>query len=162
MNLEKHKELSKIKHKDNNRFFKTLKKVKPKVVDSLFHSNHKKVFDYTNCMQCANCCKTTGPLFTNKDIQRISKHLSLRPSKFTEKYLRVDEDKDYVLKSVPCTFLDKENICGIYDVRPKACKEFPHTNRKKQTQLLEITEKNVAVCPAVYDIVEKIKIKLIK
>ena len=76
--------------------------------------------------------------------------------------MRVDEDKDYVLKSVPCTFLDKENICGIYDVRPKACKEFPHTNRKKQTQLLEITEKNVAVCPAVYDIVEKIKIKLIK
>ena len=71
MNLEKHKELSKIKHKANNRFFKTLKKVKPKVVDSLFHSNHKKVFDYTNFMQCANCFKTTGPLFTNKDIQRI-------------------------------------------------------------------------------------------
>lgn len=162
MNLEKHKELAKINRKDNKRFFKTLKKIKPKVVDSLFHNNHKKVFDYTNCMQCANCCKTTGPLFTNKDIQRISKHLRLRPSTFAEKYLRVDKDKDYVLKSVPCTFLDKENICGIYDVRPKACKEFPHTNRKKQTQLLEITEKNVAVCPAVYDIVEKIKTKLIK
>jgi Fe-S-cluster containining protein len=115
------------------------------------------VFACTDCLKCANCCTTTGPLFTDKDISRIAKHLRLRPSEFTEKYLRIDEDNDYVLQSVPCTFLGDDNRCSIYDVRPKACREFPHTDRAKQHQILNLTEKNVAVCPAVYEIVERMK-----
>ena len=58
--------------------------------------------------------------------------------------------------------LSEDNYCSIYDVRPKACRKFPHTDRIKQKQLLKITEKNVQVCPAVYDIVEKLKKQLIK
>ena len=162
MDLAHHQEQSKFKRKENEQFFKRLKKVKPKVLDKLIHHLHEMVFKTTNCLECANCCKTTGPLFTDKDISRIAKHLSLKPSEFTEKYLRIDEDKDYVLKSVPCVFLAKDNHCSIYEVKPKACREFPHTNREKQYQLLNLTEKNVEVCPAVYDIVEKLKKELIK
>lgn len=81
----------------------------------------------------------------------------MKPSVFTEQYLRVDEDNDYVLKSVPCTFLGDDKECTIYDVRPKACKEFPHTDRIKQSQLLSITQKNVEVCPAVHQIIERLK-----
>ena len=103
-----------------------------------------------------------NPLFTDKDIIRISKYLGLRPADFTYKYLRIDEDGDYVLQSLPCAFLAQDNYCSIYDVRPKACREFPHTNRIKQYQLLKLTQKNVEVCPGVYDIVEKLKPKLIK
>lgn len=65
---------------------------------------HEDVFAHTDCLTCANCCKTTGPLFTQSDIERISKYLKLKPQQFIETYLRVDEDKDYVLQSVPCTF----------------------------------------------------------
>ena len=162
MDLDKHKELSKQKRKKNQSFFRSLKKVKPKTLDNIIHNLHDEVFNYTDCLMCANCCKTTGPLFTNIDIQRISKYLKLKPSIFTEKYLRVDEDNDYVLQNLPCIFLNKDNFCSIYEVRPKACKEFPHTDRKKQSQLLSVTEKNISVCPAVYDIVEKMKDKLIK
>jgi Fe-S-cluster containining protein len=71
--------------------------------------------------------------------------------------LRIDEDRDYVLQSVPCTFLGADNYCSIYQVRPKACREFPHTDRIKQHQLLKLTEKNIEVCPAVFEIVEKLK-----
>ena len=113
-------------------------------------------------MECGNCSKTTGPLFTDKDILRISKYLKIKPSEFTLKYLRLDEDSDYVLKSVPCFFLEKDNFCSIYEVRPKACREFPHTSRRRQHQLLDITLKNIEVCPAVFDIVEKMKNKLVK
>jgi len=74
--------------------------------------------------------------------------------------LRIDEDRDYVLKSVPCTFLGEDNYCSIYDVRPKACREFPHTDRIKQHQLLKLTEKNMEVCPAVFSIIEKLKLNL--
>ncbi|MCB0387964.1 MAG: YkgJ family cysteine cluster protein, partial [Winogradskyella sp.] len=63
-------------------------------------------------------------------------------------YLRVDEDNDYVLQSVPCPFLGADNYCSIYDVRPKACSGFPHTDRKKFHQISNLTLKNVAICPA--------------
>ena len=160
MDLAQYKEQSTLKRKENQQFFKSLKKLKPKVLDKLIHPIHEEVFACTDCLKCANCCTTTGPLFTDKDINRISKHLRIKPSEFTEKYLRIDEDMDYVLQSVPCTFLGEDNYCSIYDVRPKACREFPHTDRIKQSQLLKLTEKNIEVCPAVFEIVEKLKIEL--
>lgn len=157
MDLEKHKALVKQKAKENKAFFKEIKRLKPKVLDQKMHELHQEVFACTNCLECANCCSTTGPLFTDKDIGRIAKHLRMKPSELTEKYLRIDEDNDYVLQSVPCAFLGDDNRCSIYDVRPKACREFPHTDRIKQHQLLNLTQKNVTVCPAVYHIVEKMK-----
>ena len=157
MDLKRHKILVKQKAKENKAFFQQVKRLKPKVLDKQIHQLHEEVFACTDCLKCANCCTTTGPMFTDKDISRIAKHLRLRPSEFTEKYLRIDEDNDYVLQSVPCTFLGDDNRCNIYDVRPKACREFPHTDRAKQHQILNLTEKNVAVCPAVYEIVERMK-----
>jgi hypothetical protein len=157
MDLAQHKEQVKFKRKENEQFFKRLKKMKPKVLDKLVHPLHDEVFECTDCLECANCCTTTGPLFTDKDIARIAKHLRIKPSEFVAKYLRIDEDRDYVLQSVPCVFLCKDNYCTIYDVRPKACKEFPHTDRIKQSQLLKLTEKNIEVCPAVFTIIEKLK-----
>jgi Fe-S-cluster containining protein len=65
-----------------------------------------------------------------------------------------------VLKEVPCTFLDSDNTCFIYDVRPKACSEYPHTNRRKFIQITNLTLKNTEVCPAVFNIVEELKKKL--
>ena len=157
MDLEKHRTLVRQKAKENKKFFQQLKRVKPKVLDQKMHQLHEEVFACTDCLECANCCSTTGPLFTDKDIGRIAKQLQIKPSEFTEKYLRIDEDKDYVLQQVPCAFLGEDNRCSIYDVRPKACREFPHTDRIKQYQILDLTQKNVAVCPAVYEIIEKLK-----
>ena len=149
--------LAKDKHKENNVFFTKLKKKPPKQLDYLMQDLHDAEFKKTDCLNCANCCKTTGPLFTEKDIQRISKQLRLKPSQFIEEYLRVDEDNDYVLQNVPCTFLGADNFCSIYEVRPKACREFPHTNRKKFYQISNLTLKNVAICPAAFNIVEEMK-----
>lgn len=157
MKIADHQAQAKCKRKENKQFFKSLKKVKSKFLDSQIHSLHDEVFEYTNCLECAACCKTTGPLFTDKDINRISKYLRIRPSEFTERYLKIDEDKDYVLKSLPCCFLSEDNSCSIYNFRPKACREFPHTDRVKQYQLLHLTQKNVEVCPAVFNIVERLK-----
>jgi Fe-S-cluster containining protein len=155
--LVQHKEQTKLKSKENQQFLKHLKKIKPKVLDKLIHPLHEEVFACTDCLECANCCTTTGPLFTDKDISRIAKYLKIKPSKFTEKYLRIDEDRDYVLQTLPCVFLGEDNYCSIYDVRPKACREFPHTDRIKQHQLLKLTQKNIEVCPAVFSIIEKLK-----
>ncbi len=150
-------EKAKDKHKENKKFFAKLRKKPPKDLDRQMQEMHDEEFSRTNCLDCANCCKTTGPLFTNKDIERISKHLKLKPQQFIEQYLRIDEDKDYVLQEVPCTFLAADNYCLIYDVRPKACREFPHTDRKDFHKISNLTIKNTAICPAAYNIVEEMK-----
>ena len=150
-------EKAKDKHKENKKFFAKLRKKPPKELDRQMQEIHDEEFSRTNCLDCANCCKTTGPLFTNKDIERISKHLKLKPQQFIEQYLRIDEDKDYVLQEVPCTFLAADNYCLIYDVRPKACREFPHTDRKDFHKISNLTIKNTAICPAAYNIVEEMK-----
>lgn len=158
--LKEIQKLAKDKHNENKKYFEKLKKKVPKNLDYLMQELHENEFKKTNCLECANCCKTTGPLFTSADIERIAKFLKLKPQQFIAQYLRIDEEQDYVLQNVPCTFLDHENYCMIYDVRPKACREFPHTNRQKFHQISNLTLKNVAICPATYNIVEQMKKKL--
>ena len=153
--------VAKDKHNENKKYFDKLKKKAPKDLDYKMQEIHDNVFKRTDCLSCANCCKTTGPLFTNADIERIAKHLKMKPQQFIDTYLQIDEDRDFVLQSLPCTFLDAENYCMIYDVRPKACREYPHTNRKKFNQIANLTLKNVAICPAAFEVVEEMKKKII-
>ena len=148
---------AKDKHKENKKFFAKLRKKPPKHLDLQMQELHEEEFKRTDCLTCANCCKTTGPLFTNKDIERIAKHIRQKPVQFIETYLRVDEDNDHVLKEVPCTFLGDDNYCSIYEVRPKACREYPHTDRKDFHKISNITLNNTAICPAAYNIVEEMK-----
>lgn len=153
-------ELPSLAEKDKNKnkeFFARMKKNPPKKLDEKVQKIHHEVFEKINCLNCANCCKTLGPRIADKDIERISKNLKIRPSEFVEKYLRIDEDDDYVFQSMPCVFLGSDNYCSIYEVRPAACKNYPHTDRKKFIQLLDITLKNTAVCPGVYEIVNRMR-----
>ena len=129
-----------------------LRKQRKGEVDKKIHRLHQEAFTIIDCLDCANCCKTTGPLFTQKDINSIANHLNVSPTEFINKYLRIDEDNDYVLQTVPCSFLGDDNYCSIYEFRPKACREYPHTDRINQIGILKLTEKNVKVCPAVADI----------
>lgn len=145
------------KYNENRKYLANLRKKPPKDLDYVMQELHEAEFQRTDCLKCGNCCKTTGPLFTNADIERISRHLRLKPQAFIATYLRVDEDNDYVLQQVPCAFLGADNYCSIYDVRPKACREFPHTDRKKFHQISNLTLKNVAICPAAFNIVEEMK-----
>ena len=143
--------------KEHKKVLQKLRTKKDQEVDRLFNAQHELAFRSIDCLDCANCCKTTGPLITDKDVVRIARHLKLSPQRFIEQYLRIDEDDDYVLQSVPCPFLDADNFCSIYSVRPKACREYPHTNRVKQKQLFKLALKNAEICPAVFNILEELK-----
>ncbi|MCW3085644.1 MAG: hypothetical protein JWP12_3010 [Bacteroidetes bacterium] len=157
MDLTNLKYLAQKAEPSTKKMFEKLKRRKPHNLDDVVHRLHDEAFEHTNCLGCANCCKTTSPVFYERDIDRIAKRLRMRPSDFIEKYLHIDEDKDYVLNVAPCPFLDSENYCLVYEDRPTACREYPHTNRKRFHQILDLTVKNTAVCPAVYGIVEEMK-----
>ncbi len=136
--------------------FVKMKKKKPKEIDQLFHSRHETFFQKNSCLDCANCCKTTSPIFRDVDIKRISKQLKMKESQFINQFLRMDEENDYVLMSSPCTFLNNDNTCSIYQFRPLACAEYPHTNRKNMNQIFDLTLNNTEICPAVATIVSEI------
>ncbi len=137
-----------------------LKKLRKGAADSLIHQLHTEAFKQIDCLQCANCCSTTGPLLTTKDINRLAKTVRQKPALFMEDYLRIDEDKDYVFKAMPCPFLAENNHCQVYDTRPKACREYPHTDRVNQLGILKITQKNAGICPAVAFIFLRLKEQL--
>jgi Fe-S-cluster containining protein len=81
-------------------------------------------------------------------------------SKFISTYLKIDSDNDYVLQQSPCAFLGADNYCSIYEDRPLACREYPHTDRKNMYQILDLTRKNMEVCPAVTLIMKEISTKI--
>lgn len=146
----------KSRSEEIKRVFAVIRKKKPRDLDHVFHTAHNKAFNRIDCLNCANCCKTTSPIFRDVDIARISKVLRVSSLNFEQQYLRRDEENDWVLKTSPCTFLNEDNTCFIYDIRPQACREYPHTDRKRMVQILQLTEKNTEVCPAVAEVVSDV------
>jgi hypothetical protein len=138
---------------------KKLKKKKPKNLDEVVHELHDEAFRQFDCLSCANCCKTIGPRLIEKDIDRLAKHLKMKSKDFMEMYIEVDEDNDFVFREHPCPFLLPDNYCMVYESRPKACREYPHTNRNRFYQILTLSHKNCETCPVVYEIFEELKQK---
>ena len=159
MDLSKFHSAAKNAEVINEKFLSKLKRNPPKDLDSTVQQFHEETFEEIDCLTCANCCKTTSPIFRDKDIERLAKHFRITPSKFIEKYLHIDEDKDYVLNSAPCAFLGKDNYCSVYEDRPAACREYPHTDRKRFYQVIDLAMRNTLVCPAVLRITERLKEK---
>lgn len=138
---------AKSNKKQIDKLFKRLSTKKE--ADRMINEQHDQIFEEIDCLKCANCCKTTGPLLTNKDIARVSSRLKMNENDFIKEYLRIDEDQDFVFKTMPCPFLGSDNYCSIYEDRPKACREFPHTDTKGQMKIAQLTRKNARICPAV-------------
>ncbi len=157
IHIESFKAEAQNRAKQNKAFLEKLRKRKLKDLDETVHQLHDEAFAHIDCLTCANCCKTTSPMVIDRDIDRIARHLKMKPSALIEQYLRLDDEEDYVFRETPCPFLMPDNYCMIYEVRPRACREYPHTNRKRFHQILKLTYRNTLVCPAVLEIVEGLK-----
>lgn len=117
---------------------------------------HEEAFDKIDCLQCANCCKGYSPRFKTPDIKKIARHLGMKDGDLINEYLRVDEDGDYVMRTTPCSFLQDDNHCSIYEVRPTDCKRFPYTDEDVILKRQKLTLTNSTFCPAVYYVLEKL------
>ena len=117
---------------------------------------HEEAFNKVDCLGCANCCKNYSPRFKTPDIKRISKLLGLREGVFIEKYLKEDEEGDFVLQQTPCPFLGADNYCSIYEDRPSDCRRFPYTDEDVLIKRTALTLKNSSFCPITYYTLEKL------
>jgi len=136
-------------------YFKKNKK-KLEGMDLQVHRLHDIISERTDCLACANCCRSLGPRITDKDLDRMAKVLRMKASDVIARYLRVDEDGDMVFQTMPCPFLGADNYCSIYESRPKACREYPHTDRKRFYQIYNLSIKNAYTCPIVYEVMQQI------
>jgi uncharacterized protein len=125
------------------------KKKRPSGFDSLMHHANDEAFTKIDCLNCANCCKTTSPLLTNVDVDRLAKGLKIKPSQFVQQYTLLDEEDDLVMNKTPCPFLMDDNTCSVYNFRPIACRDYPHLRRKNMLAYLTLAQKNASICPAV-------------
>ena len=123
----------------------------------ILKDTHTQVFNEIDCLQCGNCCKTTPPIFTRKDVKRIAKYLNTTPKAFERAYTIEDVDGQLVGIRVPCTFLNEDNTCSIYEVRPLACRTYPHTDDPAFAERPELNFNNTIVCPAAYHIVNRLQ-----
>lgn len=142
---------------ENKKFFRRLSSADKRKLDDLVHAAHDKVFQEIDCLNCGNCCRSLGPRITEADITKMAITLKLKPQQVVKDYLQQDEDGDWVFQKMPCPFLGEDNYCSIYPERPRACREYPHTDRRRFYQLLPITLKNSFICPAVFEIIELLK-----
>jgi Fe-S-cluster containining protein len=121
----------------------------------------KQVWKETDCLSCANCCKTMTPTYTGKDMKRIARHLDITVTEFKRKWLKKDKVGDWMNKNTPCQFLDSgTNRCTIYAVRPGDCRGFPHLTKRKVTDYIHVHKANIDSCPATFKMVEKLMKKI--
>src|SRR5689334_23601651 len=146
------------KSKERQKDFKRLlaRADKNKVLQKL-PQLHDEAFEKIDCLSCAACCKNYSPRFKTPDVKRISRHLGMKEGAFIEKYLRVDEDGDFVVQSTPCPFLGSDNFCSIYDVRPSDCARFPYTNEDVLVKRQQLTLKNASFCPITFFVLDKLE-----
>nr|MBP6732752.1 YkgJ family cysteine cluster protein [Chitinophagales bacterium] len=144
-----------LKQKENKQFLAKAKRMRG--IEKELPALHDEAFSKINCLNCANCCKTISPRFKNTDIVRIAKHLGMKQGELMDTYLRRDEDGDYVVNTLPCPFLGSDNYCGIYEVRPRDCENYPYTDSGEFFDYATTTYNNSTTCPAVFYVLERLK-----
>ena len=119
------------------------------------HANEE-VVSAIDCLQCGNCCRTTVTVFSEEDISRVSKFMGVSKKAFVRQYL-IEDMGEYTTITTPCPFLEADNKCAIYEVRPKVCASFPHTQKKHFSNRAKAHEANLMVCPITFYVVQKME-----
>jgi len=122
-----HEELKKIfKIKDGKGICHEIPKEKYMEIIGLMKSLFK-------CKGCGNCCKICKNIsWTKMDFDKISKYLQISHSELKRRYkfkFGKKEGREVRLMG-DCPFLNNENKCDIYEVRPHVCKQFPFTTKQ--------------------------------
>jgi hypothetical protein len=149
----------KLLQSNAKKVFSKIRFVKTRQLTDAAHQLHEQFFSQFSCLDCANCCKSIPPIVNETDAARIARFLRMKSTEFKEQYLRFDEDGDPVMKSSPCPFLDQSNHCLIYEVRPKACREYPHTDAGDFERHINTHIANAAHCPAAAYVIDELEVR---
>jgi len=84
------------------------------------------------CWGCGNCCRGgEGVHLEAGEAERIAEYLGYSLIEFKQKFTKFGPSgsgmilKDKVDDSA-CVFLNSDNSCAVYPVRPQQCRDFPY------------------------------------
>ena len=77
-----------------------------------------------DCGTCGSCCRSNEVVLERADLERLRERPELIRRPFAKR--RADGKIVLVLlRSNDCKHLGNDNRCGIYELRPNACRSFP-------------------------------------
>lgn len=103
--------------------------------------------DKFTCIMCGNCCRFAFIVLTGADIERIKEEGH-------REFVVETKSGEKKLKRVNgrCVFV-KDDKCGIYDVRPRACRNFPFQKLFGKIPYL----RDWSCCPAIDELKKNVK-----
>ena len=142
---------------ENYKFRRFLKnRADEETLDKQFLKLHNELFENYDCDSCKNCCKEYSPALKEHELKSVADFLKMSKDDFVNRYTENDCG-EYIVKGIPCRFLNSDNSCGIEVCKPEWCKEYPHTNKPERLySLLSIVE-SASVCPVVFEMLEQLK-----
>jgi Fe-S-cluster containining protein len=117
-----------------------------------------------DCTLCANCCRIGSVKLSERDVERLARHLRIPPKQVLNDYSMVTEEEGFILKRSSesgCVFLDGK-LCSVYDARPDICRRYPHMVRGEGSivsRMWSLVDR-AACCPIVYNSLEAFKAEL--
>ena len=121
----------------------------------------EEIEEQIDCTQCANCCRVATVRLSDRDIERLAKHLSMTRAQFLDEYTTTSDDEGRILRrtdAAGCTFLEG-TTCTVYDARPDTCSRFPHLvrgNGSIASRMWQFIDR-ACYCPIVYNALEAFK-----
>ena len=151
--------LGEKKREENLRFRKHMKSRDHS--DRILRRIGEEVEAQIDCLQCANCCRVATARLNERDVERLAKHLRIKPARFLADFTEQSEEEGLILKrdkKTGCVFLSG-NECTAYDARPESCQKFPHVvrgNGSIVSRMWELIDR-ACYCPIVYNSLEAFK-----
>lgn len=120
----------------------------------------EEIQDQIDCTVCANCCRVAAVDVTERDVDKLARHLNLTVAAFREQYTVRDEEGAVVLRRDEngCVFL-KGTECAVYEARPATCVDFPHLVRGSgsiASRMWQFIDR-ACYCPIVFNSLEAFK-----
>jgi Fe-S-cluster containining protein len=162
--LKRIKKVAEKKWDENWEFRSFLKgyDIEVEELDAIVHRLLEEVCGEIDCTACGNCCREISPVLDQEDIGRLSRGLGISPEDVKKRFL-FEDDKNYsegfIFNKRPCPFL-RWNLCSHYELRPEACRSFPHLYKEDFVFRLIGLIENYEVCPIVFNVYEQLKAEL--
>jgi len=119
---------------------------------------------HIDCTQCANCCRVATAVVTERDVDRLARHLRISPARVLADFTMENEEEGRILRRTDesgCVFLDG-TTCTVYEARPDACQRFPHLVRGAgsiASRMWQMVDR-ACYCPIVYNSLQAFKAEL--
>jgi Fe-S-cluster containining protein len=121
----------------------------------------EEIEEQIDCTVCANCCRVATVRVSERDIERLAKHLRITRARFLAEYTVESDDEGRILRRTDadgCVFLEG-TACAVYDARPETCSRFPHLvrgNGSIASRMWQFIDR-AGYCPIVYNALEAFK-----